>query len=82
MSGQRRYLGSGSTITIEETTLGAQEVQCVWRRRHLELRKYNECGGDDTWGSGSTMSVGGDDTWGSGSTMNVEETTLGAQEVQ
>ena len=34
----------------------------------MGLRKYNDCGGDDTWGSGSIMSV--------------EETTLGAQEVQ
>ena len=58
---------SGSTMTVEETIPGAQEVR-VWRRRHLGLRKYNDCGGNDTWGSGSIMSV--------------EETTLGAQEVQ
>ena len=30
----------------------------------MGLRKYNDCGGDDTWGSASTMIV--------------EETTLGA----
>ena len=34
----------------------------------MGLRKYNEWGGDDTWGLGSTMSV--------------EETIFGAQEVQ
>ena len=55
-------------MSVEETTLGAQEVQRVWRRRHLGLRKYNECGRDDTWGSGSTMSGA--------------ETILGAQEYE
>ena len=34
----------------------------------MGLRKYSECGGDDIWGSGSTMSGA--------------ETILGAQEVQ
>ena len=60
--------GSGSTMCVEKTILGAQEVQGLWRRRYLGLRKYNEWGGDDTWGSGSTMSGA--------------ETVLGAQEVQ